>query len=123
MNKRGFTLIELLAVIVLLGVISALVTTGYKKYIDVSKESAYKDSMYSLISEIEDYILNNRRLDYSDEIEISSIIDELDLDNANNLDGSFKLDDNYVELIDVTNGKYCANGDKNTMSIKKGNCE
>ena len=49
-NKTGFTLIELLAVIVILGIISAIAVSLYSGYIDSSRNRTYKAAEKSMMS-------------------------------------------------------------------------
>ena len=121
--KKGFTLVELLAVILLLGIIGTIIVINYNRYMEASRISAFKDSMYSLIEQLEEYQLDNRKLDLSSEQQIPFA--DLELDNKKSLSGSFKIQDNYVVLVNVTDGKYCANGNKNTLSsfIREGKCK
>ena len=124
MNKKGFTLIEVVAVILLIGIISTIITVNYKKYLEVSKLSAYRDSMYSLIEQLEEYTMNNKGTDFSTNQQLPK--DDLEIENKASLRGQFKVVDNYIVLVNVTNGQYCANGNKNQLTdpnrIQTGNC-
>lgn len=124
MNKKGFTLIEVVAVILLLGIIATIITVNYKKYLEVSKISAYRDSMYSLIEQLEEYTINNKGIDFSTNQQLPK--NDLELENKTSLRGQFKVVDNYIVLVNVTNGQYCANGNKNQLTepnrIQQGDC-
>ena len=135
--KKGFTLIEILTVILLIGIIATIVTVNYNRYLQASSLSAYKDSMLALIDQLEDYTLSNpseydakvREQSNNPEYQ-SECLDCVDIDmkklqlsnKATILSGQYRIDDNYIILKDVTNGKYCANGNKNNINITDGDC-
>ena len=58
-SKKGFTLVELLAVIAILGVLSTLAIAGYTKYIDYSKQKAYKVMAKSASIAAEEYLMDH----------------------------------------------------------------
>lgn len=122
MKRKGFTLIELLAVIILLGIIATIVVINYNRYLKVSKLSAFRDSMHSLIEQLEEYKLDNRKTDFT--IIRPLPLEYLNLENKDSLTGSFKVEGNYIVLVNVTDGFYCANGNKNTIAdqIVEGDC-
>lgn len=53
MNKKAFTLVELLAVIVILGILTAIIVPQVSKYIESSKKSTYADSVISYGKQVE----------------------------------------------------------------------
>ena len=119
--KKGFTLIEILTVILLIGIVSAIVTVNYNRYLDASSLSAYKDSMLSLIEQLENYTLSNPLEDHSTEQDIN--MRKLQLENKNTItSGKYKVVDNFIELVKVTDGNYCATGNKNNLTIVEGDC-
>lgn len=119
--KKGFTLIEMIVVILLIGIISLIAVPLYNTIIDNGKESSFKGSMVSIIHEIENYVIANPDFDYSEEIEIAAI--NLNISGKEKYgSGSFYRDGDYIILVDVSDGEYCANGNKNDLEVKKGNC-
>ena len=106
--KKGFTLVELIAVIILLGLIIALTIPNYNKYVEKGKYDSFKETLNGLNRTLEIYVTENIA-DYS----LSTNIIPLEL-KAENIEtiksGQFKLEDNKIKLIDITNGSYCGNG-------------
>ena len=60
MNSKGFTLIELLIVIVIIGIIAALATREYSKYVERANLAAYALPLIKdCFTEIEEYCAQN----------------------------------------------------------------
>ena len=119
--KKGFTLIEVLTVILLIGIIGTVVSVNYNRYLEASKKSSFKDSLLSVIDQLEIYQINHPAENYL----IAKDIDftNMNIENKKSLSGKYKVNNNYVILVDVTNEEYCANGNKNDLTIVEGNCK
>lgn len=120
-NKRGFTLIELIGVILLLGIISLIAVPAISNIIQESKKDAFRASVIYIIEATTIYIYDN---DYPD---IPS--EGLDITTINNIDPNpfisgyiFRNNNNKYEIANVSDGKYCANGEKSNLVITKGVC-
>ena len=119
--KRGFTLIELLAVIVLLGIIAVITTTFITKLIEDSKQKAFKDSVYSAINAYATKEADGGYNGFNDIGEVN--VNDLVLQGHSLLGGTVKRrDDNEIIAVNITDGKYCANGPKKKLIVTDGNC-
>ncbi len=58
-NQKGFTLIEILAAITILGILSIITLLAYTKYIDISRDKAYKMLIQSTISAMDNYMMDH----------------------------------------------------------------
>ena len=122
-NKKGFTLVELLGVIILLGVIATIIAPNILKTQKKSEKELFEDSVNALIRGAQIYYANNDFINYPKSgIAANSL--ELDVKNTEDMtSGSIKLvNDEYFYASNVSNGKYCANGVRNDLSIDEGKC-
>ena len=119
MSKKGFTLIELLAVIVILAVISLITIPLIMGVIEESKVGAFKDSVMLSFSSAELY---EARV----EVITTAGINVVDLDIKNN---NFKYGkiiknaNNDLEVVNVSDGNYCANGVLTNITVYDGECD
>ena len=122
-NKKGFTLVELLGVIILLGVIATIIAPNILKTQKKSEKELFEDSVNALIRGAQIYYANNDFINYPTS-GIAANSKELDVKNNDDMtSGSIKLvNDEYFYATNVSNGKYCANGVRNDLSIDEGKC-
>lgn len=120
--NKGFTLVEMIVVILLIGIISLIAVPLYSNIINDSEINAYKASMFTIINELEKYVISNPKVNFLEERDITSI--QLNIEEGDKLiSGKFYKDNSLIVLINVTDGKLCANGNKNNLQVKKGNCQ
>lgn len=119
-DNKGFSLVELLAVIVILAIIGLIAIPIYNNIINDSKKSAFTDSAQILIRELENYVITNNSINYSNQVDITTL--DLELNNHNLTSGNFYLDNNFITLVNITDGNFCANGNKNTLTVTEGSC-
>lgn len=120
--KTGFTIIELVGVILLLGVISLISVPAISNVIQESKQKAFKASAIYIFEAATMYIYDNNYYDMPAEgIEVT-IIDNID-PNPFVSGYIFKNDKGKYELAYVSDGNYCANGEKSNLVITKGTCD
>ncbi len=117
--KKGFTLTEVLAVIVILGMVTAITTMVIANILNDSKKKAFTDSVYAAMNAY----TNNESYEYfNDQGEMN--VTDLPLDHNDFISGTVKRNDNNeVEVTNITNGNYCANGTRNNLEVQEGNCE
>jgi prepilin-type N-terminal cleavage/methylation domain-containing protein len=120
-NKKGFTLIELIGVILLLGIISLIAVPAVSNIIQQSKKEAFRASVIYIFEATTIYIYDNNYPDIPSE--------GLDVTIINNIDPNpfisgyiFRNNNDKYELANVSDGKYCANGEKSNLIITKGVC-
>ncbi len=120
--KTGFTIIELLGVILLLGIISLITVPAVSNVIQESKQKAFKASAIYIFQAATMYIYDNNYYDMPAEgIEVT-ILDNID-PNPFISGYIFKNASGKYELAYVSDGKYCANGEKTRLVITKGTCD
>ena len=120
--KKGFTLIELLAVIVVLAIISMITIGVVKNNIETSRRKTFEINASNLLDASKEYVSKNmENNDFpADGIEAK----DLGLKNNPFISGIIKRNEKgQIELENVTDGTYCANGVKSNIVVTKGNCE
>ncbi len=117
-NIKAFTLIELLAVIVILAIIAVIATPIILGVINDSKYKAFKLSLNNIEHAYELYAAQNN-IEQGTEIDIS----KLPLDSKNLKGKVFLNIDGKVELKEVTDGTYSAEGTLDDLSMLKGTVE
>lgn len=122
-KNKGFTLVELLGVIILLGVIAIIITPNILKLEKKSEKELFEDSVNALIRGAQIYYANNDFINYPTN-GIAANSEELNVKNNEDMtSGSIKLvNDEYFYADNISNGKYCANGVRNDLSIDEGKC-
>jgi len=124
-KRNGFSLVELLAVIILLGIIALIIVPSALKTLDNSKKEAFHDSVLGLITSANDYMGQNDFAEWSTGLTISNIQTNnlFDVKNIDKFTGGTLYNTNgTISVENVTDGSYCANGKKNSLTITKGNC-
>jgi len=120
-NEKGFTLIELIGVVLLLGIISLISVPTVSNILQESKEKAFKASVIYLFEATTIYIYDNDYPDMPSEGLDITIIDNID-PNPFISGYIFRNANGKYELAQVSDGRYCANGEKGTLVITKGTC-
>lgn len=122
-RKKGFTVVELLGVFIILGIIAIIITPNILKLHAESERDAFEQSVNALIRAAQVYYANNDFLNFP-ENGISPTDPELELKNNTELNsGVVKLvNEEYFYASNISNGKYCANGVRNDISIDEGKC-
>lgn len=113
-SKKGFTLIELLAVIVIIVIIALIAIPVITGVIDKAKKGAFKDSVLNAYNTLE-YKLSEMKLSEIPEEGISVL--DLPL-KSTFTSGAFLQDENgKVHASLITDGKFCANGPIDNLTI------
>lgn len=122
-RKKGFTVVELLGVFIILGIIAIIITPNILKLHAESERDAFEQSVNALIRAAQVYYANNDFLNFP-ENGISPTDPQLELKNNTELNsGVVKLvNEEYFYASNISNGKYCANGVRNDISIDEGKC-
>lgn len=127
MKKKinGFSLVELLAVIIVLGIIALIIIPSTLKILDKSKKDSFERSVVGLIKAATNYMAESDFEDWTSGLTIANIQTN-NLFEAKNLDaftsGTLYNNNGTIAASNVTDGNYCANGKKNSLTITKGNC-
>ena len=121
MKKKGFTLIELLAVIVVLSVIALITVPMIMDVIEKTRKEAFKDSVLGAFTTIEYYLLEN---DLNEVPEEGIEVKNLELKNNPLKYGMItKNSEGKLEAVNVSDGRYCAQGIMEELNIDKGECD
>ncbi|MEG0618410.1 MAG: leucine-rich repeat protein [Bacilli bacterium] len=123
MKRKGFTLVELLGVIILLGVLAVVIAPNIIKIQEKSEKDVFKESVNSLLRSAQMYYANNNFINYpADGIPANST--DLEVNNNKNFtSGTVKLmSKEYFYAENISNGKFCATGVRNDLSVSIGAC-
>jgi prepilin-type N-terminal cleavage/methylation domain-containing protein len=115
MKKKGFTLVELLAVIVVLAIIALIAIPQVSKILQSSKKAAFTDSVLSLSSSIESYLLKNNLSDIPEE---GINVQDLDV-KSKKFTGKFIKEDGKISAYFISDGTYCAYGEMDNLIVEK----
>ena len=120
MKEKGFTLIELLAVIVILAVIALITVPMLMRVVDRARRAAFQDSVMNAFGQVAYYMIENET---SEIPEAGLDIQKIGLKNHNFETGVFiKNEAGILEVVNVSDGKYCANGELTNLKITDGTC-
>ena len=128
MKKRGFTLVELLAVIVVIAIIALITTPTTLGIVEKSRRQTFENSAYKIIESADIYLMNNINTIQKNKTIIFECNGKVCTDKENNLDikgkipvkGSIIISGNkQVRLEFISDGKYCAYGTEDDLTIAK----
>ena len=122
MKNKGFTLVELLAVIAILAVLAMVAYSVIANNIEVARKETFKVSVNNVLEAAKEYAtVNFTENDFPKE---GISVRDLDLKKDTMVSGVIKRDENnIINVIDMSDGNYCANGTKNNLTITKGECD
>ena len=120
--NKGLTLIELMAVIIIIAIIALIAVPTITGLIEVARIGAFKESVRFGIDATNQYAEINGITDLTLSMNNSEDKKVMQLKNNNFEDGEFIYDKKNSEANLVTDGKYCATGNKENLKVTKGNC-
>ena len=120
--KKGFTLVELLAVIVILGIISMVTYSIVSGNIKTTKKKSFEVSVQNLMESSREYVTKYME-DYDfPEGGLSATDPNLGITNNPFVSGIIlRNEKDQIELVNVNDETYCANGTKNDLKISEVN--
>jgi|GEM_PF-2867364 len=119
-RRNGFTLVELLAAFVILAIIASITVFSMINIKKASTKSVYIESVKNLITFTSQYYGESNYTNFPSE---GMDIKDLKVDNKNQFkSGIVKLVNDDFVVVDVSNGKYCANGKIDNLIITDGDC-
>ena len=124
-KKNGFSLVELIAVIIVLGIIALIIIPSTLKTLDKSKKDSFESSVVGLIKSATNYMAESDFEDWTSGLTIANIQTNnlFESKNVNIFTGGTLYNNNgTITAYNVTDGNYCANGKKNSLTITKGDC-
>ncbi len=123
--KKGFTLIELLAVILILGIVALIAIPTVSHVVDEARFSAFRSSVIQILKTAEEeYNIKQIKGETISELNFTFDNDKGGLNYKGNdlKSGDIIVDEETVYAVDITDGKFCANGTPENIDIRKGNC-
>ncbi|AIE60906.1 putative membrane protein [Bacillus methanolicus MGA3] len=125
LNDKGMTLIELLAIIVILGIISAIAGMVITKVIQNTRDRAFvanalamkEAATYYIRQEIAEGHNPKERISYKELADRQFIDSIIDPDSGNFLQPS---EESYVEIIGTRVAAVCLKGEKRNLCSKNG---
>ncbi len=121
MKKKGFTLVELLAVVIILAIVAFIAVPTIMDSIENARRNAFKDSVYQAFQEIQYYLVQHNL----DEIPEEGIeVKDIEFKNNTFVSGRLILGQSgNVKASNVSDGRYCAIGEKDALEIYDGDCD
>ena len=117
--KKGFTLVELLAVLVILALVGIIVVPNALRTSSKTEKKAFEEDVKAILR----YCIEKDAVEPYDITEPIPVPNEgVDLKEGT-YTGNIVIEDSNFKAVNVTNGKYCANGFRSSLEITKGNCE
>ncbi len=125
MKNKGFTLIELLAVIVILAIIALITTPVVLNVIQTSREKAFIDTAYSIVSAAQKYQVSkagkNEQLDLTIDYTTNLNTGKISLKGELPDSGTFHIDENGKSELALWSDKanICVTKTKTEKKITK----
>lgn len=120
MKKKGFTLIELLATIVIISIAATITIAIGSTVVEDAKKKAFILNVQKLLDTANYYKVENG-IDNINRVGIN--VDELNIKLSNYYSGKIIEVDNTLMAKRITDGVYCAIGEKNNLKVTKDNCD
>ena len=119
--KKGFTIIEVLAVVIILGIIAAITFPVVKNIVNENRKKTFDSSVRGIIHSTELYVSANPTLSTT---EFPYNTTDFKMEKNKMTGGTIKYDESTgtISVIDLTDGIFCANGDKINLEIEEGDC-
>lgn len=120
-NFRGFTLIELLTVIIVLSIVALIIVPIVAGMIESSRKKSFINSVYNAETAIKNELSNNDFESFPSEgILVKTGIKSLERNPF--ISGKFKKEGSKIIAIQVTDGRYCAAGERENLRVILGEC-
>ncbi len=123
MKNKGFTLVELLAVIVILAIVSMVTYSVVSGSIENTKKKGFETSAKNALEAAKEYVVANYEESDFPEGGIDITKEDVGIKNNNFISGMIvRNEEGIIEVNNLTDGEYCANGTKNKMEVVRGSC-
>lgn len=120
-KDQGFTLIELLGVIIILAVVALIIIPVVTGYIESSKKKAFINSVYHSMQSIDEDLASQDFAKFPEE-GISAKDGLVNIERNPFIGGKYILKNKKMYADRVTDGRYCAVGEKESLKVVLGDC-
>ena len=119
--KKGFTIIEVLAVVIILGIIAAITFPIVKNIVNENRKKTFESSVRGMLHSAELYISANPA---SEDVSFPYNTTSIKMEKNKMTSGSILYTEStgIISVVDMTDGVFCANGDKINLEIEEGAC-
>lgn len=118
-NNKGFSLVELIGVIVLISLATIIIAPNMIKIMQKNEQDSFEESVKGLIRSVQNYYASTLDNFPEEGLQIADI--DFEVDNKDKFISGTIANDNGTYIVEnLTDGKFCANGKRNSLEITNG---
>lgn len=117
-NNKGFSLVELIGVIILISLAIIIIVPNVLKIMEKNEKNTFEESVKGLIRAVQDHYSSTLDNFPVEGLKISDI--DFEIEHAEKFTNGIIVDtEGTLFAVNVSNGKYCATGKRNSLEIDK----